>query len=82
MSKAYKITVCSLPDYEQLVAEIYLGDEFVGLLSQEKGPEKTMIEINVTGAQRSSKWELALFEQALDEAKQRLSKLGWDSKVE
>lgn len=36
MNGFYRITVCSLPDYENLVAEIYIHDKFIGLISQER----------------------------------------------
>lgn len=81
MSNTYHITVCSLPEYKQLVAEIYLSDQYVGLVSQEAQLEPMMLELSPMGDQRPVKLDLATFEKALAEAKQRLSKLGWASQA-
>jgi hypothetical protein len=75
MSTPHRITVCSLPEYDQLVAEIYLEGRFVGLLSQEAGPDKTMLEIPTRDRDETIKIDLAAFEAALSEAKRRLSHL-------
>jgi len=73
MNSEFRVTVCSLPDYEELVAEIYVGDEFVALLSQEAGPEAIRMEISPSNA--PIKVELATFEEALAHAKNRLWEL-------
>jgi hypothetical protein len=36
--KDFSITICGLPTHEQLVAEIYYKEQFVGLISEEEGP--------------------------------------------
>ena len=69
----FRVTVCSLPDYEDLVAEIYIGDEFVALLSQERGPDAMAVEI----APRRTPFttDLSTFEEAMSHAKKRLWEL-------
>jgi hypothetical protein len=74
MSGFYHVKVGSLTDYEQLIAEIYINDQFVGRLSQEAGPEQTLLELAAAPGQRPVRLELGAFEKALAEAKQRL----WD----
>lgn len=73
MKSDFKITVGSLPDYEDLVAEIYIGEEFVGLLSQEAGPDAIALEI--APANPPLKVDLVTFEEALAHAKKRLAEL-------
>ena len=72
----YRIDVCSPPEYEELVAEIYIDGAFVALLSQEQGPQRTMIEWHA-GSQDSAVLQvpLGVFEAALAEAKQQLDRL-------
>jgi len=72
MNGGFRVVVGSPREYEELVAEIYIGDEFVGLLSQEEGLDSTVFEI----APRNLvlKVPLAIFEEALAHAKRRL----WD----
>jgi hypothetical protein len=71
----YRIDVASLPDFEELVAEIYIDDHFVGLLSQESGPNRTVFELGPTKDSVPLKVDLAVFEQALAHAKARLKKM-------
>ena len=71
----YRIDVGSLPDHEELVAEIYVDDEFVGLLSQESGPGHTLFEIGPIADSVCLKVNLVVFEQALAHAKARLKQL-------
>jgi hypothetical protein len=42
---AFKVLVASPPEYERLVAEIYFGDLFVALLSQERDDGSIDIEL-------------------------------------
>ena len=70
MTEEFEIKVASLPDYEELVAEIYVQQKFIGLLSQEAYP-RIVFEIQSYGPMRL---DLAVFEKALGTAKERL----WD----
>lgn len=72
MTGFFHVTVVSLPSYNELVAEIYVNDKFVGLLSQENGPENTLLELAVSNVSEQPKISLRTFEKALEEAKQRL----------
>ena len=73
MNGGFKITVGSLPDYDDLVAEIYIGEEFIGLISQEAGPDAIAFE--VAPVESSLKIDLGTFEAALAHAKKRLIEL-------
>ncbi len=73
MKDSFRIVVGSLPDYEELVAEIYINEQFIGLISQEGGRDQTMIEIKMPD--HVFKFPLAILEAALAEAKRRLSLL-------
>ena len=75
MSEVYRVLVCSDPGHEQLVAEIHIGDQFVALLSQENGPEQTLIELVATEVGDPIKLNLRTFEMAVAEAKKRLWEL-------
>jgi len=75
VSGFYHITVGSLPDYEDLVAEIYIGDKFVGLISQEEELERFLLELAPLEQATSTKLDLAVFERAISEAKEKLQKL-------
>lgn len=61
MSKLYHVTIASLPDYDELVAEIYINNVVVGLLNQEMGVKRTLIEFG----QQAHKFDLETFEEAL-----------------
>lgn len=75
MSGFYHVTVGSLPDYEELVAEIYISDKFVALISQEQGPEKFVLELAQSECTVTKKMDLTVFERAVLEAKEKLRKL-------
>jgi hypothetical protein len=47
VNEELKITICSLPDYDNLVAEIYLSGAFIGLVSEEKVGEYVFEPENV-----------------------------------
>lgn len=72
MSGFYHVTVGSLPEYEDLVAEIYINGKFVGLLSQEAGLEHLTLELASTDETAPVKIDLAIWERAILEAKERL----------
>jgi hypothetical protein len=44
MNSDFEILISSNPNYEKLVAEIYLQGKFIALLNQDEGPEKIKIE--------------------------------------
>lgn len=71
MNNSYKVIVCSDVNYEELIAEIYIDDNFIALLSQEEGDTKTKIEFFSNGVEKLSV-DLNIFEEALNYAKQRL----------
>jgi hypothetical protein len=79
MSTKFHIDVGSDPDFEDLTAEIYCGEDpqndFVGIVSQEFGFDSLDIEIH---PRRDGKpWRFKYFEllQALEKAKTRLWEL-------
>jgi hypothetical protein len=75
VSDFYHITVCSLPDYEDLVAEIYINDKFVSLMSQEKAEGQFLLELGPGNDNESTVFDLAVFEEAVATAKEKLRKL-------
>ncbi len=72
---SFRIDVTSPAEFDELVAEIYIHDEFVGLLSQESGPGHTVLELGPIRGDVVMKLDLAVFEEALNSAKARLQKL-------
>lgn len=74
MKRNFDVIVCDLPDYENLVAEMYIQGEFIGLLSQESGIGNFMVEF---GSSVSSK-EIAFADlhNVLEKAFQRLTSVG------
>ena len=66
----YRVQVASDPDYEEILIEIYVGDEFVAQISQEAGTENALLEFGPPGS--PTKVELKTFEEALALAKNRL----------
>lgn len=45
MTSKFKILISSDIDYDELCAEIFFEDQFVGILTQEKGFKNLKIEI-------------------------------------
>lgn len=71
---SHKIIVCSLPNYEDLVAEIYIADVFSGLLSQEEERGVYKFEPSEDFAMRN--YSLDVLEVALQNARSALHKVG------
>jgi hypothetical protein len=62
------------PDHEDLVAEIYEGDDFVALVTQEQGWDALDIELHPSPHGGPYRFKLGELEAALQAAKQKL----WD----
>jgi len=75
MNTRFRITVGSLPDYEDLVGDIYFDDRIVCVLTQEGGFEAMQIELH--GPPEGGTWTFAFadFEAALAALKQRMWEL-------
>lgn len=72
-SQEFSVLVASLPDYESVVAEIYYGEDFVGLISQDDGPLKVELPgIDVDGSRIERVIPLKGFQEALIAASRRL----------
>lgn len=63
-----KIVIASDVDYENLIAEIYLNDEFIALLQQENGVD----DLNVEFASNINSVNFDWLQNALNEAKRKL----------
>jgi len=63
------------PDYKDLLAEIYLNDEFVAQISQESGFDSLDLEIHSRRDGTPWQFKMAEFEVALENAKARLWEL-------
>lgn len=72
MSK-FRVVVCSLPSHEELVAEIYIGDVFFGLISQEEVGGDVMFEPDEAIAQH--KIQANILVSAISSAVEQLKKL-------
>lgn len=71
----FRIVIASLPDYERVVAEIYHGDRFVCLVSQEQGPGQFDVETPGPGQEESAiarRVNAAGLQSAVSEAQRRL----------
>ncbi len=75
MSAEYRITACSLPGFKGLVAEIYFGDRFIGLISEEDAPGVFQLELGARDGSRGLTLELEPFEAALLCARNELTRL-------
>jgi hypothetical protein len=47
MAERIKILIASDVDYGKLIAEMYVDEKFIGLISQEKGVENLLVEFPV-----------------------------------
>ncbi|EKM5716655.1 hypothetical protein B1H42_13775 [Enterobacter cloacae subsp. cloacae] len=63
-----KIVIASDVDYENLIAEIYLNDEFIALLQQENGVDDLKVEFASNINSVNFDW----LQNALNEAKRKL----------
>lgn len=68
----FHVTVASDLDHERLIAEIYVGDVFVALVSEEQ-PGRQLLEI---GDAADVKVDPAVFMLALQQAMAALDRLG------
>lgn len=71
----FKITVCSDREHEDLIAEIYFNDEFVGLVSQEQGYDSLDLELYPLRSGQPHRFKLKDFEAVVEKAKARLWEL-------
>ena len=78
INKKFRIEIVGDIDYEDLVADIYFEDQFLLMLSQEKGFENMQIEINTKQNQKLLVFKLSEFEEAINFAKNRLWELRRD----
>ncbi len=63
------------PDYEDLLAEMYIGDEFVAQITQEAGFDSLDLEIHPRKNGEPWQFKLKDFEVAIQKAKNRLWEL-------
>ena len=70
-----EIEVWSNVDYERLIAEIYYKGKFIALLNQDDGLDRLKIEFagpELIEDKVTRKIDLAVFEEALELAKQKI----------
>lgn len=72
MDEPFKIIIASPPEYEELVAEIYIQGKYVALLSRERGDRELDIEFDLSSLEKGKKIDFDLFNRALEVARQRL----------
>ncbi len=68
----FKILISSDLDYNELCAEFFFEDQFVGILTQERGFENLEIEIHSPPNQKFWIFKFSEFEAALNSAKNAL----------
>lgn len=68
------IIICSLPDYDDLVAEVYISNEFICLISQEGRRGEYVIEFNHQN--KLTPLPLDIFIKSVENAKNKLSAIG------
>jgi len=70
-----KIMICSDTDYDQLIAEMYVDDKYIGLISQERGPNNLVVEFpgpDQYEAVITREVEIEILLEALSKAKKEL----------
>ncbi len=72
MLNKFKIIISSDVEYNDLCAEIYFDDQFVGILTQEQGFENLEIEIYPPKSNDHWTFQMSEFERVLQSAKQAL----------
>jgi hypothetical protein len=72
MKNDFKLIISSDLDYEELCAEIYFDNQFVAILTQEKGFENLVIEIYPPKNQKIWLFKFSEFEKILKKAKEKL----------
>lgn len=63
-----KVVIASDIDYENLIAEIYCGEEFIALLQQEDGEDNIKVELSPNIGAIDYDW----LQNALSEARKKL----------
>ena len=75
MYEGLRVLICSNVEYNNLIAEIYSHGKYVALVSQEKGPDKLVVEFPGPDQNEAAiirKVDLDWFEYALQQAKIKL----------
>jgi hypothetical protein len=69
---SFEVLVLSDPDYEELIAEVSIEGEFCCIISQDDGEDKMRLHIHPR--QSGQPWDFSLieFQDALEQAHQRL----------
>jgi hypothetical protein len=71
LKSGFKITLFSHPDYESLTAEIYFGDQFIAMITNESGIFK--VELSSFNGELAPKFPFDAFQEALNSGRSRLS---------
>jgi hypothetical protein len=75
MISKFKIIISSDTEYNELCAEIFFEDHFVGILTQEQGLENLEIEIYPPQNKKFWTFKFSEFEAILKSAKETLWKM-------
>ena len=77
MSQTHRVLVLSDQDYDDLIAECYVDDDCIMVVSQERGPNVLDVEISLPlhpdGRPRRIEYDVVI--ELLERAKQRLWEL-------
>lgn len=75
MTSKFRIIISSDIDYNELCAEIFFEDQFVGILTQEQGFENLEIEIHPPKNKNFWAFKFSEFESILKSAKEALREM-------
>ena len=75
MEKRFKIIISSDLQYNDLCAELYFDDQFVAIVTQEKGLENLEIEIHPPKNHSFWNFNLSEFQNILKSAQELLQKM-------
>lgn len=75
LGKDFRVDILFPDEFQDMIAEIYFQDKFLGLVSQEEGFNSIDIEIICNSKNENWKFKLADFEIAIAYAKKRLWEL-------
>jgi hypothetical protein len=76
MAESFEILIASDDEHERVVAEIYIDDKFVALVSQDQGIDQAVIEFPGTALDENQilrRVEVSDFRRAIDTATKRLA---------
>lgn len=72
MNRKFEFLLCGYLEYEDIVIDIRWGDEMIGILDQEKGPDHKEIELSPPRELKRLDFSLNEFKNCLNKAERYL----------